>query len=325
MSTATPPKNVYYKPLPLAGLIPELIPPVNLYLASESSQVRLYRSPDLPIQSTDIDALRSRGVEQLLVAAGDYEQIKNFFATNLGTLLSDETHSPHQRLRLLNQVVSDTLRETFTSENIGAIVEATQKMAVFVVDVSMRSEIAIREVAMIANHDFCTFTHSTNVATYATLLAKALGVSDLDDLRAIATAGMLHDLGKLKIPAQILTKPGRLTKEEFATVRLHPTRGFQMLRDQPELSRGQLMMVYQHHEWINGKGYPVGCMGNEMHFWARLCAVVDVFEALTGKRPYRRPSTMVDAIAIMERESGTHFDEEILRCWKSHFVEAPLK
>jgi HD-GYP domain-containing protein (c-di-GMP phosphodiesterase class II) len=129
----------------------------------------------------------------------------------------------------------------------------------------------------------------------------------------------------LEIPNQILGKPGRLTKEEMAVVRRHPTRGFQLLREENELSSGQLMMVYQHHEWMNGKGYPVGCLGREMHLWARICAVVDVFEALTGKRPYRRPNTIVESLAIMDRESGTHFDEEILRCWKSHFAEALQK
>ena len=322
MSIATIPDRQTYKSLPLAGLIPELVPPVDLYLPSENSQqLRLYRSASLPIEMSDIDSLRARGIEELMVVASDYEQMRTFFAANLSTLLSDETHPPQERLRLLNQVVSDTLRETFTSDEVSEAVESTQTLAQHVVDVGIQSELAIRDVAKIANHDFCTFTHSANVATYATLLAKALGISAEDDLRAIASAGMLHDLGKLKIPHHILCKPGRLTNEEMAVMKLHPTRGFQALRREPELSEGQLMMVYQHHEWMNGKGYPVGCVDRELHYWARICAVVDVFEALTGKRPYRRPNTIVEAIAIMERESGTHFDEEILRCWKSHFVE----
>jgi HD-GYP domain-containing protein (c-di-GMP phosphodiesterase class II) len=326
MSTANVTNRGAYKALPIAGLIPELIPPVALYLPSDKkADLRLYRSAEIPIQLSDIETLRSRGVEELWVAPGDYEQIKSYFASNLGNVLGDETHPPVKRLRLLNQVVSETLHDTFNTEDATESVAVSHELASHVVDIGIRSEIAIRDVAQIAKHDFCTFTHSANVACYATLLAKALGIYNRDELRAIAAAGMLHDLGKLSIPNQILTKPGRLTKEEMAIVRLHPTRGFRLLRGQHDLSEGQLMMVYQHHEWMNGKGYPVGCGGSELHLWARICAVVDVFEALTGKRPYRRPNTISESLAIMDRESETHFDEEILRCWKCHFVEEPKK
>ena len=206
-------------------------------------------------------------------------------AANLGTLLNNESHPPRERLRLLNQVVSDTLREAFSSNDMAETVTTTQELATHVVDIGLRSEVAIRDVAMIANHDFCTFTHSANVACYGTLLAHAMGIRNTDELCEIAAGGMLHDLGKLGIPNRILCKAGRLTKEEMATMRLHPTRGFQLLRREQGISRGQLLMAYQHHEWMNGAGYPVGCMGNDLHLWAKICAVVDVFEALTGKRP----------------------------------------
>jgi HD-GYP domain-containing protein (c-di-GMP phosphodiesterase class II) len=274
---------------------------------------------------SDIDTLRTRGIEELLIASSDYDRMKGFLSSNIGKLLDDETHPPSERLRLLNQVVRDALRDAFTAGDVVESIATTDRLAGHVIDIGIRSEIAIRDVARIACHDFCTFTHSANVASFATLLAKALGITDKSELRAVAAAGMLHDLGKLSIPNSILGKPGRLTNEEMAIMRLHPTRGFQLLRGEKELSVGQLMMVYQHHEWMNGKGYPVGCVGRELHLWSRICAVVDVFEALTGKRPYRRANSMAEAIAIMDRESGTHFDEEILRCWKSHFVEAPQK
>ncbi len=311
-----------FKLLPLAGLNPDLLPPVNLHLPAEkTSRVRLYRSADIPIKASDIDALRAHGITELLVASSDYEKIQPLLAANLGTLLSDESHPQRERLGLLNRVVTDTLREAFSSNNMADIVATTRELATHVVDIGIRSKNAIRDVAMIANHDFCTFTHSANVASYGTLLAHAMGIRDTDELREIAAGGMLHDVGKLEIPNRILSKAGRLTKEEMTVTRLHPARGFQLLRREQEVSRGQLMMAYQHHEWMNGDGYPVGCVGQELHLWARICAVVDVFEALTGKRPYRRPNSISESLTIMERESGTHFDEEILRCWKSNFLE----
>jgi HD-GYP domain-containing protein (c-di-GMP phosphodiesterase class II) len=98
---------------------------------------------------------------------------------------------------------------------------------------------------------------------------------------------------------------------------LHPILGFRKLAHRPELNEGQLMMAYQHHERIDGRGYPVGCVGSEIHPWAKLCSVVDVFEAVTSRRPYRQPLSRSKALELQERESGTAFDAEMLKCWKS--------
>ena len=97
----------------------------------------------------------------------------------------------------------------------------------------------------------------------------------------------------------------------------HPTDGFLKLKDQENVSFDQLMMVYQHHEWQNGNGYPVGITVEEIHPWAKICVVADVFEALTSDRPYRSSMPLSKAMEIMDSESNAHFDEEILRCWKT--------
>ena len=162
-----------------------------------------------------------------------------------------------------------------------------------------------------------TFTHSANVSYYCVFLAKHLGISEREDLDAIASGALVHDLGKLDVPDAILTKPARLSDSEFEIIKRHPLDGFLQLKDRQDVNFGQLMMVYQHHEWMNGKGYPVGVTGKEIHPWGRLCAVVDVFEALTSSRPYRGPMATSRALQIMERESGDHFDEEMFQCWKT--------
>ena len=84
-----------------------------------------------------------------------------------------------------------------------------------------------------------------------------------------------------------------------------------------DLDEGQLMMAYQHHERLDGKGYPVGCVATDIHPWARLCSVVDVFEALTSQRPYRTPMPRSKALMLQQRDSGTAFDPEMFACWKN--------
>ena len=148
------------------------------------------------------------------------------------------------------------------------------------------------------------------------MLAKALGIVDRQCLERIATGGLLHDLGKLEIPEAILTKEGKLTDQEFATIKRHPTIGFRKLCHRTDLDFAQLMMVYQHHERLDGKGYPVGVGTGEIHEWGRICAIADVFEALTSTRPYRAAMRPKAAFDIMDRQSTTGFDTEMYQCWK---------
>ncbi|WP_425615515.1 HD-GYP domain-containing protein [Anatilimnocola sp. NA78] len=319
MTKLAQPSQSEFTPLPLAGIIPDALPEVDLFLPAVAQQkATLYRAKGVPIDMRDLAGLRDRGLSELWVNRDDAPAIDEFLASNLATILGNEEHSPRDRLKLLNQVVGQTLKQSMSCDDPSAAVAATHDLSQHLVDISLHPKLPIADVAKVAKHDFCTFTHSANVASYCTMLLRALGVTDPDELREIAAAGMLHDLGKLEIPTTILCKPGRLTAEEFNTVKLHPTRGFQMLRK--ELSHRQLLLVYQHHEKIDGSGYPVGCVGSEMHLWSKVCAVADVFEALTGKRPYRRANTTSEALTIMRRGVGSHFDQEIFSCWQRHFL-----
>lgn len=168
----------------------------------------------------------------------------------------------------------------------------------------------------VLHHDYTTFTHSANVALYTTMLAKGLGFS-VKDITQVTAGGLLHDLGKLEIPESILCKPGRLNEEEFRIIQMHPTLGYRRLVHREDLTYGQLMMVYQHHERLDGSGYPVGVPAAEIHPWAKLCAIVDVFEAVTSIRPYRKPMPHGEAIELLRRDAGKELDKEMVQCWAS--------
>ena len=183
-------------------------------------------------------------------------------------------------------------------------------------DIVTKDEFAASDLFQVLHHDYATFTHSANVAFYCGLLAAELGF-ERSDIERITTGGLLHDLGKLEIDEEILCKPGRLNELEFRRIRMHPLLGFKKLAHREDLCEGQLMMTYQHHERLDGKGYPVGCVESNIHPWAKLCAVVDVFEALTSQRPYRTPMPRSKALMLQQRDSGTAFDPEMLACWKS--------
>ena len=179
-----------------------------------------------------------------------------------------------------------------------------------------------RELFRAARHDFNTFTHLTNVAAYSVLLAREVGIHDDAELRKIASGAMLHDIGKRFIPARTLTKSEPLTPEERALVESHPLRGFMELCGQGSLGHGQLMMVYQHHEHVDGTGYPVGILKDEIHPWARILSVGDVFDTMTAKRPGHAAATPESALHYLSQHAGTRFDGDYVQCWNSAMSKA---
>jgi HD-GYP domain-containing protein (c-di-GMP phosphodiesterase class II) len=171
-------------------------------------------------------------------------------------------------------------------------------------------------------HDYYTYTHVTNVCTYCLAIANKLGIHNPAELSEVAEGALLHDLGKRKIPSTVLNHPGKLNTEQWETVRRHPTDGFRDLCHREDLSWGQLMMVYQHHERIDGKGYPVGSVGDEIHLWGRICKVADVFDALSSDRPYRKAEPVSQVLQMLEERAGTEFDKDMVRCLKA-LIERP--
>jgi hypothetical protein len=302
-------------PVSVATLIPETVPAVSLYMRGPEESFRLYRGPEHLVTAADINNLRSRGISNLYVAGNDYRAYQSYLRQNLDRLLDDESVPPGRRVGCLTEVLRDILADVFRRGDLDNRIEQLKELGDKTVRAICHDGIVFDELRSVLYHDYHTFTHSANVALYCVLLARELGIQDRAELSAIATGGLLHDAGKLDIPPGILTKPGRLDEREIEIMRRHPTLGFRKLCHRPDLSPGQLLMVYQHHEQIDGSGYPVGHVGGEIHEWGKLCAVADVFEALTSNRPYRAGFPFEKACEMMVAKAGTSFDKEYLQCW----------
>jgi putative nucleotidyltransferase with HDIG domain len=155
-----------------------------------------------------------------------------------------------------------------------------------------------------------TFHHSVSVADYTVAIAQTLGIS-APVIRDLRRAALLHDIGKLAVPTSILDKPGRLTDEEFATIREHPRHTGEILSRVTAFAM-IAPMAAAHHERLDGRGYHLALAGAEIPIGARILAVADVYDALTADRPYRAAMAPTDAIAILERDRGTAFDPQVL-------------
>ena len=151
-----------------------------------------------------------------------------------------------------------------------------------------------------------TAGHQRRVSKLASAIAEKVGLSQ-DMIRGVRMAGEIHDLGKISLPAEILSKPTKLTSLEFGMIKLHPQTGYDILKG-IEFSWPIAEEVYQHHERMDGSGYPRGLKGNEILLEARILAVADVVEAMNSHRPYRPALGLEKALAEIEMNRGVLYD-----------------
>ena len=153
--------------------------------------------------------------------------------------------------------------------------------------------------------------HTNMVSLYCYMIAEAFDLSNKEK-DEVKIAGMLHDIGKITIPPEVLNKTGKLSKEEFETIKKHPEIGYQILRSVDEYFLISKYVLYHHERW-DGTGYPEGLKGEEIPFQSRIIAVADSYEAMTAKRVYQKTKTIEEAKAELVRCSGTQFDPEIVK------------
>ncbi len=157
-----------------------------------------------------------------------------------------------------------------------------------------------------------TGLHVVRMSYYAKLIAQAAGFND-EHAELLLNAAPMHDIGKIGIPDNILRKPGKLDDEEWEMMRQHTKFGAEILGDQDSvLLQLAREIALSHHEKWNGKGYPNGLAGAEIPLESRIVAIADVFDALTNERPYKKAWPIEEAVALIERESGEHFDPALV-------------
>ena len=179
------------------------------------------------------------------------------------------------------------------------------------------------DLSSVATYDNQTYVHSINVAIYSMIIGLSMGLTE-NMLVDLGLGAMLHDIGKIWVPVDVLHKPGKLTADEYDVIKKHADLGHEVLVKQHELSYLVAHSAYQHHERLNGSGYPRGLVGDEIHLFGKIIAVADVYDAMVMHRPYRRGMLPSEVMEYLYSRVETEYDLNIVALFSKKVSMYPI-
>lgn len=259
---------------------------------------------------------------QMLLAEGVI--LKEAFIARLRTL---GVGSVYIKNPYFNYEVPEIIKEETRTRAIGTVKDAFDRFSgkpskfemkklkqtiLTIIDQVIQNRDTLVHMTDIRAHDDYTFGHSVNVCMLSLMIGVGMNYGDAE-LREIALGAMLHDMGKTIIPVEILNKPEKLNELEMEIVKKHTHEGFEILRQNKEIPLLAAHIAFQHHEKYDGTGYPRKLKGTNIHEYARIVTIADVYDALTSDRAYRPALLQHEAYELMMASAGTHFDIELLQ------------
>lgn len=294
-------KGILIEKIPLLKLEPGQILTFNLL--DEKGQILLGKGKQ--VTQSFLTKLRSRGQEYVFAEVLKEVEIK--------------TASEDISLETKRETLSH-LEETFAELSKGrktSLQPLEQDVQKIVQEVHSHQELII-PIIQLKRHDDATFTHSLNVAIITTFIGKFLGL-DEEQSKILSLGALLHDVGKLLIPPEILNKPQSLNPKEWEIIQKHPLTAQQIFENTKQnLSKETKNVILQHHEKLDGSGYPFHLEKKTISPFAQIVAVADIYEALTSKRPYRQALPIFEVVEYLMGNAGYKLDEKVLSVFVNH-------
>ena len=194
--------------------------------------------------------------------------------------------------------VGEGIQYLFKNTDSSSFIDETENVSNELLNAINEDDAVAIDISILKVSDEYTFKHSVDVATMAMIIGKNYGLTK-DEVREIGISGLLHDVGKSKVPNEVLNKPAKLDEKEFEIMKNHSLLGYNILKENKKFPMSIMSGVLQHHEKMNGTGYPMGVTGDKIGKYARIIAVADVYDALVTERPYKKGFAKRDAIEMI--------------------------
>lgn len=231
--------------------------------------------------------------------------------TSLRKIVANPKVSFEKKAQKVYDVSKNIMKEFFENNSSEKVLRASDEVMEIMEECFHGYDIGFYGISKITNKDYYTYTHSVNVGLYCMTYGVKVKMNH-DEVRTLGLGGMLHDVGKAKISTDILNKKGMLTPQEFQIIKNHAPLGGKILDEMKCYSDSVVEMATQHHEKYKGGGYPRGIVGDEISHYARICKVMDVYDALTTRRSYKKAMSPFDTLTLMKKQMSDEFDSRIL-------------
>ena len=310
------PQRAEYAPISLLQAPAATLTEIPIYLPVENG-FTLYRCERTEFGESDRQRLLANGVQSVFIRVADRRQYRRELEQRLQGFVADPDVSLDQASSIAYDAAVGVVEEVLAEFDLQTHNERLENVSRSVVALVLREQGAFSHLYAASKHDFCTATHMVNVATWMVPLANFMGCDDRERLSAICKAGLVHDIGKVHIPDSILNKKEDLSEDEWALIRRHPTDGRRDLQQSGETDPLILEVTSQHHERLDGSGYPLGLKGDQINPVSSLCSVIDSFDAMTAVRPYmQNPLSVSRALNLLSQgATEQRYDSQVVIGW----------
>jgi putative nucleotidyltransferase with HDIG domain len=281
----------------------------DLFIRHPRGDYVLYLAAEAPFAGVLRRELHERAVRTLYVAEEQATMLTGYYLARMSEVVLDPTMSVERRSSaafegaqfLLDRVFADPRAEVVTEMERGV------KLAV---DLALKEPDAARNLMALTRHDAYTYNHSMNVSIFGMALAFRIGTEN-EWKHRVAQGLFLHDVGKTRIPKEVINAPGKLSPDQWALMKQHPELGIEVLEETGRRDPIARRITIQHHERNDGRGYPLGLRGHEISLEGKICTIADVFDALTTDRSYRKAMPIFQGLQLMINEMRNEFDPDI--------------
>ncbi|RLA83149.1 MAG: hypothetical protein DRG78_05235 [Epsilonproteobacteria bacterium] len=259
-----------------------------------------------------LDTIKALKIRDAYVLTKDHNQYETDTQEYMSKLIYDDSVSVEKKSKMLQEMAADTMNELFLGDLNTDKIERTSALLNDTISLVFNDKSAIKAMMGVTSYDYYTYTHSVNVSIYAVGFASYLKFPQ-KDIHTIGMAAILHDLGKKDIPTEIVNKKGKLTDEEFTIMKNHSSYSVRILKEMGNTDALMLDIIEQHHEKLDGSGYPYGLKADEIHFFSQIISICDIFDALTTKRSYKNALQSYDALTIMYHNMSNELNLKLLK------------
>jgi HD-GYP domain-containing protein (c-di-GMP phosphodiesterase class II) len=304
--------SVNYFRIRLATIRPDKVMSFEIYIYIDGKYI-LYLHAGEKLSDGKIEKLHHRDSgDSFFVKDTDKQTYRDWVREEMNSDLIN----PFDKAKILRESSVALMEDLFENPDVNTALDESRPIITDFINFMENAPEAMGFMISLSGHDFYTYNHSLDVSIYSLGLGKALGYNP-EDLEELGVGALFHDIGKRNVSLDILCKKGGLSDAEWEQMKMHPQFGLVIMNNHPNLSDAIKAACFEHHESWAGNGYPQQLVGDEIHPFARICAITDTYDAMTTQRSYNVPLKPLDAVGMMKDKLAGRYDPEMLKAMYS--------